>query len=320
MTQIPSTPQNTAWFNISGNIQLSIWLIFLTGILVPVAIVANFNMAYHMFQIEMAEHWIGYKHPVYASGAPVMSAASLEKVYNNIAHSMNHVCARITGGKVINGTPEQVIGSGVVIADQYMLTNYHVVGGAKDIQVTVYTPIDTEMTFSASIVMFDAVNDLALMRIDTATVLPSASLGNSDNVTPGDLVFAMGNAFGSGNVFTTGVVCDRAQNFTIEGNTYTNMIRTESYTYPGSSGGPLADINGDIIGINTAIYNPQGKFTGITLAIPINRALTLLKQGGVPAGDGPGIDGAAIGNGSLALNGGAMGVAFVEKQFLLPAA
>lgn len=330
-----------AWFNISDNIQLSIWLIFLTGILIPVAVVANFNMAYHMFQIEMAEHWIGYKHPVYSSGAPVMSAASLEKIYNDIAHSMNHVCARITGGRVINGTPQQVIGSGVVIADQYMLTNYHVVGGATDIQVTVTTPVDTEMTFSASMVMSDKANDLALMKIDTATILPSASLGNSDNVTTGDLVFAMGNAFGSGNVFTTGVVCDRTQTFTIEGRSYTNMIRTESYTYPGSSGGPLADINGDIVGINTAIYNPQGKFTGISFAMPINRALALLQKSGVSAGDGPGVDGAAIGNNTVAMNGGAMGVAgaapwraerggsgvpapgrpaFVDKQFALPVA
>ncbi|MBF0386905.1 MAG: trypsin-like peptidase domain-containing protein [Candidatus Omnitrophica bacterium] len=305
----PKEQPNKAWFNISDNVQLSVWIIFLTGIIVPVAIVANFNMAWHMFQIEMAEHWIGYKHPVYTSGAPTLSAASLEKVYNNIAHNMNHICARITGGKVINGVPEQVSGSGVIIADQYMLTNYHVVGGATDIQVTVYTPTNTEMTYAASMVLSDKANDLALMKIDTLTVLPSADLGNSDNVSAGDLVFAMGNAFGSGNVFTTGVVCDRTQSFSVGGMTYHNMIRTESYTYPGSSGGPLANINGDIVGINTAVYNPQGKFTGISFAMPINRALALLQKSGVPAADSAVLAGGQYPGGALA-----------DKQFALPVA
>ncbi|MBF0594547.1 MAG: trypsin-like peptidase domain-containing protein [Candidatus Omnitrophica bacterium] len=315
MIHKPGTPAQPGkvWFNISDNVQLSVWLIFLTGILIPVAVVANFNMAYHQFQIEMAEHWIGYKHPVYTNGAPVMSAASLEKVYNSMAHDMNHICARVSGGRVINGMPEQVSGSGVIVAEQYLLTNYHVVGGATDVQVTVYTQTDAEMTYSASVVLSDRANDLALMKIDTATALPSATLGNSDNVTAGDMVFAMGNAFGTGNVFTTGVVCDSTQSFTVGGMTYNNMIRTESYTYPGSSGGPLADINGDIIGINTAIYNPQGKFTGISFAMPINRALVLLQQSGVPADSQMAAPQAGPG-------GPGMGVAFVDKQFALPAA
>ncbi len=286
MTQ-PEDRSKTAWLTIDSPLRLSLWIAFLSAIVIPVAVIANFNMFWGQFNIEMAEHWIGYKPPVTSSGSAGLSAADLEKTYNNIAHDMNHICARITGGMVINGTPQQVHGSGIIIADQYILTNFHVVENAVDLQATVYTPVYTEMTYAVSVMMTDPANDLALLKVQTATALPSASLGNSDNVTVGDLVFSMGNAFGSGNVFTTGMVCDRSQPFSTGGRTYTNMIRTESYTYPGSSGGPLADINGDIIGINTAIYSPQGKFTGISFAMPINRALALLQNSGVSAVDTP---------------------------------
>ncbi len=298
--------QKTTWLTIDSHVALTTWVIFLTAIIIPVAVIANFNMGYGMFQVEMAEHWIGYKPPAPPDAPPPLSASALERTYNNIAHGMNHVCARITGGMIINGAPEQVHGSGVIIGDQYMLTNYHVVGNAVEIQVTVYTQANTEATYPAAIIMADPANDLALLKVSTKTVLPSADLGNSDTVNPGDMVFAMGNAFGSGNVFTTGMVADRDQSFSTGGRSYNNMIRTESYTYPGSSGGPLANINGEIIGINTAIYNPDGKFTGISFAIPINRALALLKNSGIPD-----LNGSA---------GGGMAVGFPNDRFLLPAA
>ncbi|MBF0330811.1 MAG: trypsin-like peptidase domain-containing protein [Candidatus Omnitrophica bacterium] len=278
------------WFTLGSPLTLGVWVTFLTAILVPVAIIANFNLFYGRFNIEMAEHWIGYKPPVTSSGPAALSAAELEQIYNKIAHAMNHVCARITGGMVINGQPQQISASGVVIADQYVLTNYHVVGGATGLQVTVYTPASTEATYPGIVVMTDPANDLALLKVEVPALLPSASLGNSDTVNTGDMVFAMGNAFGSGNVFTTGMVGDRAQPFSAGGRTYNNLIRTESYTYPGSSGGPLANINGEIIGINTAIYSPQGKFTGISFAMPINRALAMLQNSGVSATDGPPVD------------------------------
>ncbi len=301
----PVDRSKTSWLTVDSPLSLGIWVAFLSALVFPIAVIANFNMFWGQFNIEMAEHWIGYKPPVTSSGSLGLSAADLEQTYNRIAHSMNHICARITGGMVINGTPQQVHGSGVIIADQYVLTNYHVVGSAVDLQVTVYTPANTEMTYAASVMMTDPANDLALMKVESLTALPSASLGNSDNVTPGDLVFSMGNAFGSGNVFTTGMVCDRSQPFSTGGRTYNNMIRTESYTYPGSSGGPLADINGDIIGINTAIYSPQGKFTGISFALPINRALALLQNSGVAAADIPPV-----------LSGQAMGVAYPNNNYL----
>lgn len=268
---------------------LMIWIVFLTAILIPVAVIANFNLGFNQFKIEMAEHWVDYKPSTQSSTNPNagLSAIALEQMYNKIAHAMNHVSVRISGGRMISGAADQVHGSGVVLADQYVLTNFHVVGGATDIQVTVYTPANTELTLPATLMLTDQANDLALLKINTNVSLPSASIGNSDTVQPGDMVFAIGNAFGSGNIFTSGMVSDTNQNFSVDGRQYLNMIQTETYTYPGSSGGPLANINGEIVGINTAIYSPQGNFTGISLAIPINRVLPLLQKSGITALDGP---------------------------------
>ena len=84
-----------------------------------------------------------------------------------MAHAMNHISVRITGGMTVNGEPQQVHGSGVIIADKYVLTNYHVIGNAVDILVTVYTPANKEESFPATIVMSDPDNDLALMKLET---------------------------------------------------------------------------------------------------------------------------------------------------------
>lgn len=269
--------------SVDKRIALAAWIFFLSCILIPVAIVVNFNLGYAQFKLEMAEHWVDYNAAVQPPATPTApagsSAATLEKTYNAVARSLNNVCVSIAGSRAVHGIPEQVHGSGIVIADTYVLTNYHVIENASDIHVTVYVP--TEVSYPAGVVATDRTNDLALMRVQTTTLLASASLANSDTVNPGDMVFAMGNAFASGNVFTSGIVCDTNQSFAVDGRAYRMMIRTETYTYPGSSGGPLANINGEIIGINTAIYNPRNKFTGISFAIPINRAAALLQRAGV---------------------------------------
>lgn len=258
---------------------LFIWIAFLSFIVIIASVIADFNMGYRQFKLEMAEHWVDYTPDTNNQGQSSMSAASLERTYNTLARSLNDVSVKITGARLINGAKDQMHGSGVIINEQYVLTNYHVIENTTDIRVTVYTPF--EISYSALVISTDEVNDLALLKIKTTKALASASLGNSDTVTAGDMVFAMGNAFGKGNIFTTGVICGRSQSFSVDARVYRNMIRTETYMYPGSSGGPLANINGEIIGINTAIYNPQGKFTGISFAMPINRAIVLLNSGGM---------------------------------------
>jgi len=176
------------------------------------------------------------------------------------------------GSQVVKG-----LGTGVIVdTDGYILTNFHVVEHATDIDV--FTGPPAVAGYHAVVVQTDWANDLALLRIQTNQTLPSATFGNSDVVNSGDVVFAMGNAYGKGNIFTTGIISDRNQTFSVEGRIYRNMIRTDTYIYPGSSGGALADIHGQIIGINTAIYDPNGNFTGISFATPINRALGLLQS------------------------------------------
>lgn len=262
---------------------LVIWILFLSCVLLIVEIVANFNMGYRQFKIEMAEHWVDYQ-PDVSSPSPSnpnrdLSAASTERIYNTIARTLNDVSVTITGGRILNGEPDQVHGSGVLVAERYVITNYHVIENATDLNVTVYGPVKT--VSRGQVVLTDQVNDLALLKLDTNASLPSATLGNSDTVGIGDMVFAMGNAFGAGNIFTTGVISGRSRTFYAGGREYRNLITSETYVYPGSSGGPLADINGEIIGINTIIYNPQGQFTGISFAMPINRAMTLLRLANV---------------------------------------
>lgn len=282
MTVIFNQPKLTG-ISIDKRLALVIWVIFLSCILIPVAVIVNFNLWYRQFRLEMAEHWVDYSTSNQATSsigtATASSAATLEQTYNKIARSLNSVCVSITGGRIVNGVPDQVHGSGIIIADNFVLTNYHVIENAKDIYVTAYAVTPT--SYPAQVVFTDWANDIALVKAQTNKVLPCATIANSDAVNPGDMVFAMGNAFGSGNIFTSGIVCDTNQSFYVDGRQYRNMIRTETYMYPGSSGGPLVNINGEVIGVNTAIYNPRNKFTGISFAMPINRAMALFQNAGV---------------------------------------
>lgn len=262
---------------------LFLWIALLSSIVLVSAVIANFNIGNRQFKIEMAQHWPDYQPDAQApsSGGPTggLSAATLELAYNKLARSLNDVSISLSGSRLVNGITDQVHGSGVLVADGYALTNFHVVENASDLHITVYAPAET--SYPARVVLTDQANDLALVMVQTNKILPSATLGNSDTADVGDMVFSMGNAMGSGNMFTTGVICGRSQTFYVDGREYRNMIRMETYIYPGSSGGPLANIKGEIIGINTAIYDPQGKFTGISFAMPINRAMALLKTGNI---------------------------------------
>ena len=255
------------------------WIIGLSALILAVTVISNCNLGNRQFRQEMGEHWHAPApvSPMIRVAAPGgMAADSLEQTYNSIAQMLNQVSVSIKGSSVVNGNQTQLEGSGIIVGGQYVLTNFHVVEHATDIDV--FTGPPAVAGYHAVVVQTDWANDLALLRIQTNQTLPSATFGNSDVVNSGDVVFAMGNAYGKGNIFTTGIISDRNQTFSVEGRIYRNMIRTDTYIYPGSSGGALADIHGQIIGINTAIYDPNGNFTGISFATPINRALGLLQS------------------------------------------
>ena len=163
------------------------------------------------------------------------------------------------------------LGSGVIISpDGYVLTNNHVVEGADEIEVTL---TDSRRT-RASVIGTDPDTDLAILKIDLDK-LPVIVLGNSDQLAVGDQVLAIGNPFGVGQTVTSGIVSalGRSQ---LGINTFENFIQTDAAINPGNSGGALVDVNGNLMGINTAIYSRSGGSMGIGFAIPVSTARLVL--------------------------------------------
>ena len=164
----------------------------------------------------------------------------------------------------------QGAGSGVIISrDGYILTNNHVVEGAKEVSVT----LADKGEFKAQIVGRDPKTDLAIVKIDAGENLPAASIGDSDQIKVGDWVLAIGNPFGLGHTVTSGIVSAKGR--VIGAGPYDDFIQTDASINPGNSGGPLFNMKGEVIGINTAII-PDGQ--GIGFAIPVNTAKPLIPQ------------------------------------------
>ena len=184
-----------------------------------------------------------------------------------------------------NSAPEiqHGLGSGVIVTkDGYILTNNHVVDGAKEVKVTL--PDGRE--FTAKVIGRDPKSDIAVVKID-ANDLPTVPLADSEKVEVGDVVLAIGNPFGVGQTVTSGIVSAKDRgNMGIED--YEDFIQTDAAINPGNSGGALVDINGRLIGINTAILSRSGGSQGVGFAIPSDLARTvmtsLVKNGHVTRG------------------------------------
>ncbi len=163
------------------------------------------------------------------------------------------------------------LGSGVIISpDGYILTNNHVVEGADEIEVT----LTDSRRARARVIGTDPDTDLAILKIELDK-LPVVVLGNSDLLAVGDQVLAIGNPFGVGQTVTSGIVSalGRTQ---LGINTFENFIQTDAAINPGNSGGALVDVNGHLMGINTAIYSRSGGSMGIGFAIPVSTARMVL--------------------------------------------
>ena len=164
------------------------------------------------------------------------------------------------------------LGSGVIVSsDGYILTNYHVVGHADEIHVTLMD----KREFTAKVIGKDQKTDIAVIKIDTNQPLPAASLGDSAKAQVGDWVLAIGSPFGFNLTVTSGIIS--AEGRALGGN-YDNFIQTDASINPGNSGGPLFDTRGQVIGINTAIYSSTGSNAGIGFAIPIDLAKDVMEQ------------------------------------------
>jgi S1-C subfamily serine protease len=172
--------------------------------------------------------------------------------------------------------PEKGTGSGFIInPDGQILTNNHVVsGGGSRLTVT----LSDQKTYRASILWSDQRNDLAMVRINAGRKLPFLKLGDSDSLVVGQKVLAIGNPFNFQGTLTTGIVSSLDRTIEPEdGQRLEGMIQTDAAINPGNSGGPLLDSRGNVIGINTAIYGPQGNI-GLGFATPINRAKPMLDE------------------------------------------
>lgn len=168
---------------------------------------------------------------------------------------------------------ESSLGSGVIISSEgYILTNNHVIEAADEIEVA----LRDGRTASASVVGTDPDTDLAILKIETPQ-LQSITLGHSKQLRVGDVVLAIGNPFGVGQTVTSGIVSATGRNM-LGINTYENFIQTDAAINPGNSGGALITANGNLIGINTAIFSRSGGSQGIGFAIPIDLARDVMQQ------------------------------------------
>lgn len=169
--------------------------------------------------------------------------------------------------------PAQSLGSGVIIsADGYVVTNNHVVQQADDIVVR----MSDETEYKAELIGSDSKNDLALLKIDAGKLLPFAEFGNSDEVRVGEWVVAIGNPFGLGGTVTTGIISARGRH--IGAGPYDDFFQTDAAINPGNSGGPLFSLEGEVIGINTAILSRSGGNQGIGFSIPSNIVQNTVEQ------------------------------------------
>ncbi len=166
------------------------------------------------------------------------------------------------------------LGSGVIVSpDGYILTNNHVVDGADKLTVT----LKDKKKLSAKVVGRDPQTDIAVIKID-ATGLPAATLGNSDTIRVGQWVIAVGNPFQLMHTVTAGIISAKGRS-SVNLTDYEDYIQTDASINPGNSGGALADLDGNVIGINSAIYSPNGSGNvGIGFAVPINLAKSVMRS------------------------------------------
>ena len=167
----------------------------------------------------------------------------------------------------------QSLGSGFIVdAAGYIVTNNHVIEGADEVSVT----LQDNTTMKATIVGRDESGDLALLKVNSDKPLPTVDFGDSDASRVGDWVLAIGNPFGLGGTVTAGIVSARGRD--IHQGQYDDFIQTDAPINRGNSGGPLFNMDGQVIGINTAIYSPSGGSIGIGFSIPSNMAKKIISD------------------------------------------
>ena len=164
-------------------------------------------------------------------------------------------------------------GSGVIISpDGYIITNNHVINGARDLSIT----LNDNKIYKAKLIGTDEKTDIALLKIDADEMLPYATFGDSDQAKVGEWVLAVGNPFNLTSTVTAGIISAKSRD--LSGINSQSFIQTDAAVNPGNSGGALVNINGDLIGINTAISSQTGSYIGYSFAVPSNIARKVVED------------------------------------------
>jgi serine protease Do len=175
------------------------------------------------------------------------------------------------GSSSDDGERSSGVGSGFIISsDGYVMTNAHVVDSAD----TIYVTLTDKREFKARLIGEDDRTDVALLKIESSSPLPAITIGDSSKVRVGEWVVAIGSPFGLDNTVTAGIVSAKGR----DTGDYLPFIQTDVAVNPGNSGGPLIDMQGEVIGINSQIYSRTGGFMGISFAIPIDEAMRVADE------------------------------------------
>jgi S1-C subfamily serine protease len=193
---------------------------------------------------------------------------------NNIPSVVNITSRAMTLDFFYGEVPQEGQGSGFVIdKDGHIVTNYHVIADAQQVEVTMHN----RKKYRATVVGTDPAHDLAVIQIKAPDLTP-AVLGDSRNLKVGQKVYAIGNPFGLSGTMTRGIVSSIRPVKEPNGSTIDEAIQTDAAINPGNSGGPLLNWHGEVIGINTMILSSVGQNAGIGFAIPINTAKAVLND------------------------------------------
>ena len=203
-----------------------------------------------------------------ATSTQVSTTAQI--IYQQVSPGVVTITATVSSGRGSG----QAIGSGIVLdTNGNILTNAHVIAGARQIQVT----FSDGRTVNATLVGSNTSADLAVIRVSVAaSSLHPVTLGNSDSVRVGDAVYAIGSPFGLSGSLSQGIVSNLKQSGATSVGNLSGLIQTDAAINPGNSGGPLVNAQGEVIGVNTSIESPVDGNVGVGFAIPINQVKQLL--------------------------------------------
>jgi|GraSoi2013_115cm_1033766.scaffolds.fasta_scaffold04425_2 S1-C subfamily serine protease len=197
-------------------------------------------------------------------------------VYKKVLPSVVNITSRTVQFDFFYGeVPQEGQGSGFIIdREGHILTNYHVIADARQIEVTT----SEKKKYRAQVVGTDRINDLAVIQIHGDTVLEPATLGDSKRLAVGQKVYAIGNPFGLAGTMTRGIISSIRPVRGPNGNFIDEAIQTDAAINPGNSGGPLLNSRGEVVGMNTFIFSEAGQSAGLGFAIPINAAKAVLND------------------------------------------